>query len=218
MKTIIIVSIAHINLKSIVAFNSKMSLKWPLNALTIICTTLITILTTIANNNHHHRVHCQSLPDDVELVNNQQEAVAHDKLAMPFNNGGAGGIYQQQQYPPYPVLLDPQLVRPRGLATLVRFMRSKLQSQIISTCTNLMQQRPAFRASATLFGDSADAGPMGTVVFTQHPLGNPLLVTINATGMPPGKHAVHIHAYGDLKEGCKSTGPHLRHILVRICT
>lgn len=59
---------------------------------------------------------------------------------------------------------------------------------------------------------------MGQVVFQQHPLGSALLVTINATGMPAGKHAVHIHAFGDLKEGCKSTGPHLQHILVSIIT
>lgn len=34
--------------------------------------------------------------------------------------------------------------------------------------------------------------------------------------MPPGKHAVHIHAYGDMKEGCKSTGPHVKNVLVNI--
>lgn len=148
-----------------------------------------------------------NIPDDVELINND-DASATGKLAMPFNNR----VYQS-----YPVvLLDPQLVRPRGaaVAMLFRQMRSRLANQVTITCSNLLQQRPAFRASATLFGDNAEGGPMGTVVFAQHPLGSPLMVTINATGMPPGKHAVHIHAFGDLKEGCKSTGPHLRHILV----
>lgn len=165
---------------------------------------ITTILIAIATQ---HAAAQQGIPDDVELINND-EASATGKLAMPFNNR----IYQS-----YPVvLLDPQLVRPRGAAVAMFFrqMRSRLANQVTTTCSNLLQQRPAFRASATLFGDNAEAGPMGTVVFAQHPLGSPLMVTINATGMPPGKHAVHIHAFGDLKEGCKSTGPHLRHILV----
>lgn len=178
-----------------------MSHKLPM--ITILTCTLLTILTF----GQHVNGQTNGIPNDVELINNDD--ATSGKLAMPFNNG----VYQQ-----YPVvLLDPQLVRPRGgVALLVRTMRSKLASKVITTCTNLMQQRPAFRAAATLFGDNAEAGPMGSVVFTQHPLGQPLMVTINATGMPPGKHAVHIHAYGDLKEGCKSTGPHLRHILVRL--
>lgn len=55
----------------------------------------------------------------------------------------------------------------------------------------------------------------GEVSFRQISPVNPVLVNINATGLPPGKHAVHIHAYGDMREGCKSTGPHARGILVR---
>lgn len=82
----------------------------------------------------------------------------------------------------------------------------------------MMQQAvgPAFRATAILFGDNAEAGPMGHIVFTQFTLSDPVMVTINATGLPAGKHAIHVHAYGDLREGCKSTGPHLRNILVKI--
>lgn len=172
----------------------------------LLITTIATII-TIGLLDHTAAQVDGIIPDDVELINNAEGATG--KLAMPFNNHG----YQ----PSYPVvLLDPQLVRPRShFVTLLRIARSKMASKVITTCTNLLQQRPAFRASATLVGDNAEAGPMGTVTFTQHPLGNPLLVTMNATGLPPGKHAVHIHAYGDLREGCKSTGPHLRHILVR---
>lgn len=31
-------------------------------------------------------------------------------------------------------------------------------------------------------------------------------IHVNASEMIPGKHALHIHAYGDLSNGCKSTG------------
>lgn len=73
-----------------------------------------------------------------------------------------------------------------------------------------------FRASANLFGENAESGPAGIIIFRQWSAGDAVMVTINATNFPVGKHAVHIHAFGDLKEGCKSTGPHVRNILVRI--
>lgn len=59
-------------------------------------------------------------------------------------------------------------------------------------------------------------GKHGEVSFRQISPVNPVLVNINATALPPGKHAVHIHAFGDMREGCKSTGPHVRGILVRL--
>lgn len=59
-------------------------------------------------------------------------------------------------------------------------------------------------------------GKHGEISFRQISPVNPVLVNINATGLPKGKHAVHIHAFGDMREGCKSIGPHVRGILVRI--
>lgn len=41
-------------------------------------------------------------------------------------------------------------------------------------------------------------------------------MNINATGLMEGKHAIHIHAFGDIEKGCNSTGPHFRHILVSV--
>lgn len=66
-----------------------------------------------------------------------------------------------------------------------------------------------------LWADEGD-GRHGEVSFRQISPVNPVLVNINATGLPPGKHAVHIHAYGDMRERCRSTGPHVRGILVCI--
>lgn len=82
-------------------------------------------------------------------------------------------------------------------------------------CVKQLQiAEPTWKASALLIADEGD-GKHGGVSFRQVSPFNPILVNINATGLPKGKHAVHIHAFGDIKEGCKSTGPHVRHILVR---
>lgn len=64
-----------------------------------------------------------------------------------------------------------------------------------------------------LWADEGD-GRLGEVSFRQISPVNPILVNINVTGIPRGKHAVHIHAYGDMRERCRSTGPHVRGILV----
>lgn len=72
---------------------------------------------------------------------------------------------------------------------------------------------PNWRAWSMLWADEGD-GRNGEVSFRQISPVNPVLVNINATGLPPGKHAVHIHAYGDMRERCRSTGPHVRGILV----
>lgn len=80
-------------------------------------------------------------------------------------------------------------------------------------CEQLQPAEPTWKASALLIADEGD-GKHGMVSFRQVSPFNPILVNINATGLPKGKHAVHIHAFGDIKEGCKSTGPHVRHILV----
>lgn len=84
----------------------------------------------------------------------------------------------------------------------------------VCVCKQLQPTEPTWKASALLIADEGD-GKHGTVSFRQISPFNPILVNINATGLPKGKHAVHIHAFGDIKEGCKSTGPHVRHILVR---
>lgn len=53
-------------------------------------------------------------------------------------------------------------------------------------------------------GDAAAAA--GMISFQQLPYNSDIRVTINMTGLPPGKHALHIHTFGDISDGCKSTG------------
>lgn len=46
----------------------------------------------------------------------------------------------------------------------------------------------------------------GIVNFTQTE--NGVLVEGKITGLSPGKHGFHVHALGDLSNGCVSTGSH----------
>lgn len=57
-------------------------------------------------------------------------------------------------------------------------------------------------------------GVMGDITFKQWRLNSPIQVNVNISGLKAGKHAIHIHAFGDLSDGCKSTGPHFRHSIV----
>lgn len=54
----------------------------------------------------------------------------------------------------------------------------------------------------------------GIVTFKQY-AATPVITFINVTGMEPEKQfGVHIHWYGDLADGCNSTGPHYRQSIV----
>eukprot|EP00736_Rhodelphis_marinus_P012718 Rmarinus@m.8541 len=60
------------------------------------------------------------------------------------------------------------------------------------------------RAVAHLFGKACE----GSVVFDQTAEGNPTVIQYKFVGLTPGEHGFHIHAYGDLSNGCLSAGPH----------
>ncbi|KAH8358765.1 hypothetical protein KR093_002269 [Drosophila rubida] len=65
---------------------------------------------------------------------------------------------------------------------------------------------PQWQAGARLMGEGESAASTGIITFQQLPYNSDIKVTINATGLPAGKHALHIHTYGDTSDGCKSTG------------
>lgn len=73
---------------------------------------------------------------------------------------------------------------------------------------------PTWKASATLTSDNAEQSVTGEINFKQWNVNSPVLIAINITGLPKGKHSVHIHAFGDVTDGCKSTGPHFRSSII----
>ena len=58
------------------------------------------------------------------------------------------------------------------------------------------------QATVKIQGDTVS----GNVKFTQHE--NEVVVEGEIAGLSPGKHGFHIHALGDLSNGCTSAGPH----------
>ncbi|XP_039292406.1 superoxide dismutase [Cu-Zn]-like [Nilaparvata lugens] len=58
--------------------------------------------------------------------------------------------------------------------------------------------------------------PQGVITLVQpHPPEGPVFLSGNITGLTPGKHGFHVHVSGDLREGCKSLGPHHNPFLVQ---
>uniref|UniRef100_A0A1A9UN90 superoxide dismutase n=1 Tax=Glossina austeni TaxID=7395 RepID=A0A1A9UN90_GLOAU len=67
------------------------------------------------------------------------------------------------------------------------------------------QQRviPRWQVGSKLNGEGIE----GMIVFQPIPYSSQgVRVILNATGLPPGRHALHIHTYGDMSDGCASTG------------
>jgi len=73
---------------------------------------------------------------------------------------------------------------------------------------------PSWKASATLSSDNPEQSMTGEITFKQWNINSPVLVSMNISGLPAGKHSVHIHAFGDVSDGCKSTGPHFRSSII----
>eukprot|EP00743_Colponemidia_sp_Colp-15_P000340 GILK01000392.1.p1 GENE.GILK01000392.1~~GILK01000392.1.p1 ORF type:complete len:154 (+),score=11.11 GILK01000392.1:48-509(+) len=60
------------------------------------------------------------------------------------------------------------------------------------------------KAVAILKGDVVS----GSVTFTQAAPDAPTHIKGTIRGLTPGQHGFHIHAFGDLSQGCTSAGPH----------
>lgn len=73
---------------------------------------------------------------------------------------------------------------------------------------------PSWKASAMLSGDNPEESMSGEITFKQWNINAPIMVSMNISGLPAGKHSVHIHAFGDITDGCKSTGPHFRSSII----
>ena len=69
-------------------------------------------------------------------------------------------------------------------------------------------------AIALLQGDGESA-VKGEIVFVQrHPPVGPVTIRGNITGLPAGKHGLHIHQAGDMRQGCEKLGQHYNPFLV----
>jgi Cu-Zn family superoxide dismutase len=64
-----------------------------------------------------------------------------------------------------------------------------------------------FVHAVCLLAENSGSGVKGTVTFTQA-AGGKVHVHGEVSGLKPGQHGFHIHAYGDLRSGCQSAGDH----------
>ena len=62
-------------------------------------------------------------------------------------------------------------------------------------------------ATCDLEDPAGQSGVSGLVTFTQVK-GEKMELTATVSGLSPGSHGFHVHAFGDISGGCKSTGGH----------
>ncbi len=86
----------------------------------------------------------------------------------------------------------------------VKFLRPSLSVSVAAPKKPLVVVAATKKAVAVLKGDTKVEG---VVTLTQDDDG-PTTVNLRITGLTPGKHAFHLHEYGDTTNGCMSTGAH----------
>ncbi len=103
-------------------------------------------------------------------------------------------------------------MRPARLAALVALPLAMSLGACVSVTSNDYSWRPA-RAATGDFGEAtlinASGANIGRAVLTQGPTG--LLIRIEADGLTPGWHGVHIHATGQCAAPFTSAGGHINH-------
>ncbi|XP_049267983.1 superoxide dismutase [Cu-Zn] isoform X2 [Rhipicephalus sanguineus] len=94
----------------------------------------------------------------------------------------------------------------RSPATLVVVHRQPLLFPILlATLFGAARRRRTYVSDAICVFQVGNAS--GSVTFHQDPFSFVRLHG-NITRLPQGKHGFHVHEYGDLSDGCLSTGPH----------
>jgi len=65
------------------------------------------------------------------------------------------------------------------------------------------------RKAVALLNIGTDGNVKGTLELKQENSAAPVLVTGEITGLSPNtKHGFHVHGFGDVRDGCTSTGSH----------
>ena len=102
------------------------------------------------------------------------------------------------------------------IATRMIFGLAALAGLSVAACATAQDHDHAAATTRAEAGATATAGlvntagtAIGTAAFTQGPTG--VLIQIEATGLTPGWHGVHIHATGQCAAPFTSAGAHVNH-------
>lgn len=91
------------------------------------------------------------------------------------------------------------------------------QNLIVEREVTFIPNEGTCKISAHIITNTEARFRAGEIIFSQWHPEEPVRVTINATGLLPGKHAIHLHEFGDITEPehCNATGSHLPRALVK---
>ena len=89
----------------------------------------------------------------------------------------------------------------------VKFDTCPRTSAVVCECSKVMQLSESLEKVIAQCIISESNGVQGHVLFIQQ-TGTATLIKGVVNGLTPGKHGFHIHEFGDLSNGCESTGGH----------
>ncbi|XP_013106015.1 uncharacterized protein LOC106086052 isoform X1 [Stomoxys calcitrans] len=133
-----------------------------------------------------------STPDEQVKIISGTKVKRFERLTVPLGGGNYNLVHQHPSYLGLAYVRTPIVYFPKLREYFVTHWPLYYPARVA----------PHWQAGAKLTGEGID----GLMTFQQLPYNNDVKVTLNATGIPAGKHALHIHTYGDLTEGCTSTG------------
>ncbi|XP_022915985.2 superoxide dismutase [Cu-Zn]-like [Onthophagus taurus] len=104
---------------------------------------------------------------------------------------------------------DPEIIRvPRNLVIKSYPAVENYQSDLYEVIMEPYVFNSGVYSAIAMFKDCENAIKGEVFFYQSEPPGGPVMISGNITGLPSGKHGIHIHRSGYMREGCEKLGEH----------
>lgn len=126
----------------------------------------------------------------------------HPSGLQPANADGKTQTRAQRALYPYGGLRKPLVIKPYAAIP-------NIQSELYEVYMEPFNYDLRSVQALVLLQGEGESPVKGELHFVQrHPPAGPVIIRGNITGLPTGKHGMHIHQAGDMRNGCEKLGEH----------